>query len=594
MGHVMKRRILLPSLSSSYDLTVSRKLDFGDIYDVQYFIDSLKADGINISEGTDLSTSFPAKSDIVPAKNRHLTAAEWEKISDTHKTHSLSVDCTFNSIKIDDSLVRILWKIDRALVFGEKVMSNVRKITTRMPVPFTALHFRIEDDWVAHCKHWESIDDGIERRNCMSNTDAIDNVFALEGVPTSIPVYIAGAYRMNAFVTEGSPIGRLRRKYSLYFKDMFFAVNETDLAANREVWAAVDYAICSNASLFIGNSVSTFSASIELRRIIENRPVFHYNGGPIPLKELLPLPPIISTPKPLKWVFTLTLSKNENVYHDMVKVALLSALKNTLLKPVCLVLHPAQNPTLLRWMKSKGVVVIEHKPAWANIINELDEKRILAENQRFSPLYGSASALISTFMRIDIPILGFVDDFVLYTDVDVLFLQNLDLSSFGELPRYYTASTETIGDNGYMNAGVVLYNVINMRWTYNSFLSHVFSDSNRMNGLHFKEFGPGDQGAYNSFYRFEYTPQIIDGASFNWRPYWKSLPLDGGAIKIVHWHGPKPPDYFHYYTHNEAATLFSGILSRCDRTIPTDLCWQYYRIWSSLLQEANSQVSYDF
>lgn len=594
MGHVMKRRILLPSLSSSYDLTVSRKLDFGDIYDVQYFIDSLKADGINISEGTDLSTSFPAKSDIVPAKNRHLTAAEWEKISDTHKTHSLSVDCTFNSIKIDDSLVRILWKIDRALVFGEKVISKVRKITTRMPVPFTALHFRIEDDWVAHCKHWESIDDGIERRNCMSNTDAIDNVFALEGVPTSIPVYIAGAYRMNAFVTEGSPIGRLRRKYTLYFKDMFFAVNETDLAANREVWAAVDYAICSNASLFIGNSVSTFSASIELRRIIENRPVFHYNGGPIPLKELLPLPPIISTPKPLKWVFTLTLSKNENVYHDMVKVALLSALKNTLLKPVCLVLHPAQNPTLLRWMKSKGVVVIEHKPAWANIINELDEKKILAENQRFSPLYGSASALISTFMRIDIPILGFVDDFVLYTDVDVLFLQNLDLSSFGELPRYYTASTETIGDNGYMNAGVVLYNVINMRWTYNSFLSHVFSDSNRMNGLHFKEFGPGDQGAYNSFYRFEYTPQIIDGASFNWRPYWKSLPLDGGAIKIVHWHGPKPPDYFHYYTHNEAATLFSGILSRCDRTIPTDLCWQYYRIWSSLLQEANSQVSYDF
>ena len=37
--------------------------------------------------------------------------------------------------------------------------------------------------------------------------------------------------------------------------------------------------------------------------------------------------------------------------------------------------------------------------------------------------YGRVDAMIGTFLRLDIPVLGFVDDFVLYTDVDVLFLQ---------------------------------------------------------------------------------------------------------------------------------------------------------------------------
>jgi hypothetical protein len=50
---------------------------------------------------------------------------------------------------------------------------------------FTALHLRIEDDWIEHCKTWKGGD------NCYTNTDVLDNVLEIEGVPTSQPLYLA-------------------------------------------------------------------------------------------------------------------------------------------------------------------------------------------------------------------------------------------------------------------------------------------------------------------------------------------------------------------------------------------------------------------
>ena len=43
--------------------------------------------------------------------------------------------------------------------------------------------------------------------------------------------------------------------------------------------------------------------------------------------------------------------------------------------------------------------------------------------------------MIGTFLRVDIPVLGFVDDYVLYTDVDVMFARNLVLTDFAPLPK---------------------------------------------------------------------------------------------------------------------------------------------------------------
>ena len=94
---------------------------------------------------------------------------------------------------------------------------------------------------------------------------------------------------------------------------------------DRELLAAIDYAVCKRSSTFIGNSVSTFSALMLLslqhesftRRLDvsagnkqnENwlqrsrRTSVHYNGGDIPLEEIVPIERSKATEfsRPLKW-----------------------------------------------------------------------------------------------------------------------------------------------------------------------------------------------------------------------------------------------------------------------------------------------------
>jgi len=81
------------------------------------------------------------------------------------------------------------WAINRALVPSESPRKQADAIMDRLKSmsqsgAYTALHLRIEDDWVEHCKIWEG-------DNCMTNTDVLDNVLHIEGVPSDRPIYLA-------------------------------------------------------------------------------------------------------------------------------------------------------------------------------------------------------------------------------------------------------------------------------------------------------------------------------------------------------------------------------------------------------------------
>lgn len=54
----------------------------------------------------------------------------------------------------------------------------------------------------------------------------------------------------------------------------------------------------------------------------------------------------------------------------------------------------------------------------------------MLRNQRASPLFGKYSAMVGTFLRIDIPVVGFADQHVLYTDVDVYFRADPKIEDF--------------------------------------------------------------------------------------------------------------------------------------------------------------------
>ena len=85
------------------------------------------------------------------------------------------------------------------------------------------------------------------------------------------------------------------------------------LVTERELLAAIDFVVCAGADIFVGNSVSTFSAFLEIQRQRQHRiggsgdggsdgarsggdsdakrqyVQFHYNGGGIPLLKFLPI-----------------------------------------------------------------------------------------------------------------------------------------------------------------------------------------------------------------------------------------------------------------------------------------------------------------
>jgi len=285
------------------------------------------------------------------------------------------------------------------------------------------------------------------------------------------------------------------------------------------------------------------------------------------------------------WVFTITLSGDPE-YHEMAKVAVVSARKHTSLQPVCVVFGEYREHQMIQWLKSQGARVIFHEPRWANFMLEATEnaKRRGYQNSK-SPLYADPEKLVATFLRLDISTLGFVDDYVLYTDVDVLFTGNVDLNQFGAtLPRYFTMGTEYEGADltRYSgNMGILLINVREMQRTHAEFIRWVFSAENINNGLFFGDFGPGDQGAMKAFYENKFL--LRAWPSFNWKPYWGFVHI----ASIIHFHGPKPRDYARYAADKQEELkrhpIYKDIYKECNMAMKG--LKRIMSLWHSYLEE---------
>lgn len=389
----------------------------------------------------------------------------------------------------------------------------------------------------------------------------------------------------------------------------------------REWFAFIDYEICRGARYFIGNSVSTFSAMIELNRLKNNRTAFHYNTGNIPLEEMLPIRRTAEAAGQqsarLKWIFSIFIGNgSKDSYLAMAKVAVTSAQHRTSLDPFCIFnVAPDASESVkgvaaefLEWLQSREVTIIRHKPKWAYKIRETVESGKAAQNIKYSPLYKDAAMMIATFTRFDIPVLGFTDDYVLYADVDVMFVSDINLASFDTLPKYMLCGTESHKEgtldiskkNFYANAGIILYNMRFMRSSHKEFTNFAFSEDSMERGLHYGKFGPGDQGAYNQFYDGKMT--VVASAPFNYKPYWED-PMLMSRASIVHWHGPKVADYAAYLTDCKKTVLYEPyeeILAKCSCSsnvglaaqLPGHTCLKWHRQWK--VYEYMVKAGYNF
>eukprot|EP00908_Phaeocystis_cordata_P014041 Transcript_25147.p1 GENE.Transcript_25147~~Transcript_25147.p1 ORF type:complete len:1461 (-),score=286.79 Transcript_25147:2270-6652(-) len=601
IAHATGRRAVLPRmvLNGTQDARNGYAMDHaGDTAPFHDFFD-VETTAINLAPHVQLIERMPHGT---PRKVQVYTRArrlDW--YSSFSSDAWLQLDCAYAAVNKLDRAERhnVFWALEQALVPSQLISESAGTIAELLRARslelggdghFTALHLRVERDWVAHCMLWEE-GQLRERRNCRTNSDKLLSVFEIERVPTTWPVFVAAElHDMELWQHPG--LQRLGERYDLYSKQMQRRRGLSMLSqsgkgetlgardeerrgslalkrSSRELTAAIDLEVCKKAKQFIGNSVSTLSAWELMRRgrlcgvhcKADLRSSFHYNGGAVPLVEAMfgdgawggRIPPRL-----LKWVFT-TSAASSSDYLMMARVAVDSALKNTNLQPV-LVFDGNSSHDIARWMATRAVPVVYHQPAWLAQLQKSHQQALAGERDltQSSPLFQSLETMAATWMRIDIPRLGFVDEFILYSDIDVMFTADIAVSDFaagGRLPGvgndlHYIVGTEAGRSEAtdccekdgsrvdYGNAGVMLMHVERMRSTNDEFVAWIFTDENLFEKkLHFGVYGPQDQGAYNAFYqgRFEVRTDPL----FNWKPYWGFNALAG----LVHFHGPKPYEY---------------------------------------------------
>jgi hypothetical protein len=178
-------------------------------------------------------------------------------------------------------------------------------------------------------------------------------------------------------------------------------------------------------------------------------------------------------------------------------------------------------PDWLVFLNSSCVGIIHHDLSFANRTNHSDPNHL------------------AYFLRIDIPLivdelrtfpkyqsLGIQFDYVLYTDTDVLFTNEFNLSVL-PLPKVLTLGPEHLKGT-ISNTGVLYMNITAMQAHLPKLLD--YADSKNWN------FTAYDQGLLIEYFCDKLHLAELLPDSFNWKPYWGVNP----NASIIHFHGAKP------------------------------------------------------
>lgn len=253
----------------------------------------------------------------------------------------------------------------------------------------------------------------------------------------------------------------------------------------------------------------------------------------------------------MKWYFAC--NDMSPHFYSLIKGAVNSAIENTTLEPHFI--YDGQENELTDWLKSKGVKIIHHRVSFYDDLVKFYNKDML-------------NIVLGAFLRCDIPIIEQEDEFVLYTDCDVLFMKDFHTDI---KPEYFACSTQFDKKNFKdFNTGVMLMNVKKLRESHEEFSKFMVKNFGVLNAF--------DQTAYQIFYNVKNTklPTV-----FNHKPYWG---IDKDAY-ILHFHGPKPV----IFTDDEAMKNMPPVLYCLYKK--DFVAYDYYL---ELFKKYCPQIQYDF
>lgn len=208
-----------------------------------------------------------------------------------------------------------------------------------------------------------------------------------------------------------------------------------------------------------------------------------------------------------------------NRYIEMYSVAVATVIStNPWIKPI-LILDGEKDEHIIK-LEKFGVLVVSFQ---TTLLQTLEQR------------YNGDSLCIAkgAFLRVDISkicdILKITDDYVLYTDNDVMFLN--DVSELKNLKCHYMMMCSEFSKQFFysvVNTGVMIINIKNYKSIYNRFKQNISS----MILI--------SQSYDQDMFRYYFGKSIEElPYQYNYKPYWGI----SDDIKILHFHGPKPNQF---------------------------------------------------
>ncbi|QCE32705.1 hypothetical protein FAI41_03420 [Acetobacteraceae bacterium] len=278
----------------------------------------------------------------------------------------------------------------------------------------------------------------------------------------------------------------------------------------------------------------------------------------------------------MKWFFAVTQDMifNEPIagttadfgFADCVRVAVQSAKENTSLLPH--MIFDGEPCSFTKEMEMAGVKVIFHRLHWYDRLKE-------TQNLQKPEWKHYMSKAAGAFMRLELPLLEQEDQYVLYTDYDVLFAKDFDLSFCK--PEIFAAGGQFWQHDYYndMNAGVMVLNVERIRHDLPALIEFMCDNFTHISGY--------DQELLRIFYGKNWMPL---SPKFNWKPYWGI----NDQAQIIHFYGPKPllaHKFLENPNYNNRQIFFHN-WSHLFHQNPEGYSY-YVRQWEEYLHKANSQ-----
>lgn len=266
----------------------------------------------------------------------------------------------FEQPQIDCSGMTTLFKADARLVVAIldafQPSAKLQKLISKVKSKFgdvdkaVCLHHRDGADWEEHCRRWGSINDGVYRGNCVALSDIsfIENI-QNRGLQPDGWIYYCGDHAIPEALLPFNP-----HTHEVVSSNDLDTLMEIQIDEKRDLYALIDFFVCRDIPLFIGNSVSTFSALQILIRNSDN--ASWYNSGSVPLAPILN-----AFSMPIVYTYT-ELSMASGKF--LLQASISSVRRLMPHNPIHILYHGNNDKRFRHWLKEKKVTIHNHIPTW--------------------------------------------------------------------------------------------------------------------------------------------------------------------------------------------------------------------------------------